>query len=236
MYEPKYLPKVHMACSSDMLRPAMQNVYVKDGIATATDGHIIVRVKMERYMTEKNLRNLDGIQIPKKIWMLMTQSKEINVNDKAYPEIFMRIGDSWKDSLMYASHSDHDDFPDYSRVLEYYLRAPSEKTNNMRFNPDKLQKIKSACGIKGYDGLDFFFYGERRGFLVCPMPGNSYSSDFIAVCMPMGNNEYITKNSTEFPAYHNHREVLPLLTEKEMDFNEILKELQSKGESDEEEK
>lgn len=45
----KTLPPLHLACSDDELRPALQHIEIKKGIATATNAHILAQLNLSEY-------------------------------------------------------------------------------------------------------------------------------------------------------------------------------------------
>lgn len=54
--------QMHLACSTDELRPAMNCIYFKDGFAYATDGHILVKNRITEFsgLEEAEITALDG--------------------------------------------------------------------------------------------------------------------------------------------------------------------------------
>ena len=51
---------LHLACATDELRPAMEYVHFVEGYAYASDGHIMVKQRIDEYCTAHDKENLTG--------------------------------------------------------------------------------------------------------------------------------------------------------------------------------
>lgn len=75
------LPPIHLAASNDTLRPVMQYIEVKKGIATATNAHILVRMNLneESRLEKDDIDALNGKLIHKEQWKFIYDSDFIKV-------------------------------------------------------------------------------------------------------------------------------------------------------------
>jgi hypothetical protein len=89
--KPTKLPPMHLACDNCKLRDALNYVYINNGIATATNAHIMVRVKLDQYMREDVLAALDGKVIHMETWKALKRSQDIALIDGA----LMYRTDNW---------------------------------------------------------------------------------------------------------------------------------------------
>lgn len=118
------LSPLHLAASTDDMRPALGYIQIKGGIATATNAHILVRLKLAAWFDNKELEVLEGKLIHRNFWELMTknffkvENKEGNAPQlvvftklgKVYcefgTEIFPVIDDIWNEKFEAAYPSD----------------------------------------------------------------------------------------------------------------------------------
>ena len=64
------LPPLHLACGNDELRPNICLIEIKGTIATATDGHMIVKIDLSQNgnLTPDQIKVLDGRFIHSEVW------------------------------------------------------------------------------------------------------------------------------------------------------------------------
>jgi len=70
----KSLPSLHNICSSDSFRFSLQLIEIKEGIATATDAHILVRYDLSNYINEEILSALNGKLIHANTWKFLIKN------------------------------------------------------------------------------------------------------------------------------------------------------------------
>src|SRR3954469_10230124 len=78
----KMLPSIHLACSDDELRPALQMVEIIDGIATACNGNIIARMNLGAYskLDDETIKKLNGKLIHRDVWESIQDADIITID------------------------------------------------------------------------------------------------------------------------------------------------------------
>lgn len=92
------LPPMHLACSADDLRPNMNCIHIEDGIATATNGYVLVRYDLRELLEENVLEAMNGKLIHRNAWKLMCSMSALfvnldNITNKIYLNHFQHITD-----------------------------------------------------------------------------------------------------------------------------------------------
>lgn len=72
---------LHLACSNDSLKPALNYVYFQEGYAWATNGHILVRQSLSKFhnFDETQIEILNGKQLHKDVYKLILRHNFIRV-------------------------------------------------------------------------------------------------------------------------------------------------------------
>lgn len=174
------LPKLHLIASSDNLRPAMKNIHVANGIATATDGHIMARVNIKNYITNWDL--LKNAQIPKEMWEQLTKASYVEVKETSEKESPLIHFDIEGHDVHYLVEPPKETFPNYYSVLNQFITRTLTPVTTMCFSPSLIQKLKRGCGIGFNESMSFRFYGEHKAILV-----TSPDLKGIALLMPRVN-------------------------------------------------
>lgn len=75
--------KLHKACASDDLRPAMHYICFKDGYAYATDAHIAVRANLHAIcaLSDEEIAKLNGHLIHKSQYEMLLKYSTIEIGD-----------------------------------------------------------------------------------------------------------------------------------------------------------
>lgn len=172
------LPPLHLACGDDELRPNLQLIKIKNNIATATNGNMLVKIDLS--LTSpfdiEVLNMLNGKYIHKEVW------KELHKCDSV--QYFDDQIDCWNNGIKKTFYySDHNgEFWDDSTIIQDIKEAGETPQRIVTYNPQFitiLQKIFKA------DKLSFSFTSEHKGTIVFP-----YSdSGMFAVLMPMKSND-----------------------------------------------
>lgn len=169
----KTLPPMHLACSDDNLRPALQYIEILDGIATATNASVLAQLNLSVYssLPDECIRSLNGKMIHKDVWASIMDADLIEVTD---------------DVLHYEKggvKADYDihcilKFPDYHSIVNSVANSLFDKKSFVCFNP-KLIQIASklfpseALICRFYENNEmmiFFPSGEAKGYLgIMPM-------------------------------------------------------------------
>lgn len=169
----KTLPPIHLACSDDELRPALQLVEIIDGIATATNAHIIARMNLAAYskLDETTIQQLNGKLIHRDVWETLVDADIITVDgdnihmDKGGIKATFDISTDLK-------------FPDHESIINAVARSIFDKKSFVAFSPKfiaiaaKLFPSESLiCRFyENNDMMVFFPSGDAKGFMgIMPM-------------------------------------------------------------------
>ncbi len=169
----KTLPPLHLACSDDDLRPALQHIEIVDGIATATNAHIVCRLNLAEYslLPDECIRALNGKLIHKDIWDAVQDADLIEVND---------------DILHYEKggvKADYDiscelKFPDLTGIINSVANSFFDKKSFIAFNPNLIVIAKKIFPsehlimrfYEDHEMMVLFPSGDAKGFIgVMPM-------------------------------------------------------------------
>lgn len=104
---------IHLACSNDLLRPALQLVNFEDGYIWATSGHVLARQSLSTFhgFDETEISLLNGKRIHKDVFKLILQYDIIKIE---FDGIRVFLGDS----DMFISYSKSSDkSPDYKQAI-----------------------------------------------------------------------------------------------------------------------
>lgn len=164
----KTLPPLHLACSEDELRPALQHIEIVDGIATATNGFIVARLNLAEYSTlpDEAIRALNGKLIHRDVWESIMDADLIEVEE---------------DTLHYEKggvKADFDiscdlKFPDLNGIINSVARSLFDKKSFVSFNPKWIQiaaKIFPSESLicrfyEDNEMMVFFPSGDAKGFM-----------------------------------------------------------------------
>lgn len=168
----KLLPPLHLATGKDELSPNIHYIEVKRGIATATNGQIIVQVNLAEtsQLSDEIIKALDGKLIHRDVWNAISDAEEIEVDDES---IHFTKGGIIADVSTETAHK----FPDYQSIVKKIASAKFEKRSFLAFNPQFVvtaQKIfKSNLVLRFYEDQNmvvFFPANSNVGFMaVVPM-------------------------------------------------------------------
>jgi hypothetical protein len=169
----KTLPPIHLACSDDKDRPALQHIEIIDGIATATNGYIIARLNLGVYskLDEEIIKQLNGKLIHKDVWEAIQDADIITIDGdnlhmdkggiKATFDIFTDVT-----------------FPDHQKIIDAVANSRFDKKSFVSFNPkfiavaSKLfQSETLICRFyENNDVVVMFPSGDAKGFIgIVPM-------------------------------------------------------------------
>lgn len=169
------LKPIHLACGDDELRPNMQLIQIKNNIASATNGTVLVKINLTQnaaFLEEDSLKILEGKYIHKDVW------KEIHKCDKL--EFFEESIDCWKNGnkrTFYYS-SANGEFFSIDTVISNTALAGEEPKRIITMNP-KLITVLSK--IFQHESLTFSFSKGNGGMFVFP----NDTDGMFALLMPM---------------------------------------------------
>lgn len=169
----KTLPPIHLACSDDELSPALNMVEIIDGIASATNGHIIARMNLGAYskLEEETIKKLNGKLIHRDVWESLIDADIITVEgdnihmDKGGIKATFDITTDLK-------------FPDHHSIIQAVANSIFDNKSFVCFNPKfiaiaaKLFPSESLiCRFyENNEMMVFFPSGDAKGFMgIMPM-------------------------------------------------------------------
>ncbi len=169
----KMLPPIHLACSDDDLRPALQMVEIIDGIATATNAHIIARMNIAAYskLDETTIQLLNGKLIYRDVWAELIDADIMTVEDDSIHMVKGGI------RATFDIHTDFK-FPDHESIVNAVAQSIFDKKSFVAFNPKfiaiaaKLFPSENLiCRFyENNDMMVFFPSGDAKGFMgIMPM-------------------------------------------------------------------
>jgi len=181
------LPPMHLACSNNELRTSMQCVHIQNGIATATDAHILVRYDLSSFFEENILKKLDGKLIHMKTWEMMAKTEftfAIKVDEDEIT-IPMMGGN-------FVSKYANEKFPDFAKITNEVLDGKLQEAKSYIGLNTKL--LSKASLIIGYNQPSYYknqivlhFNQNHKAIVV----SNENVEEGIAIVMPvMVKDEY----------------------------------------------
>lgn len=158
----KTLPPIHLACSDDELRPALNCVRVLDGIATATNAHLVAQMNLREYssLPEEAIKKMSGMLIHKDLWKELMEATLIEVNDQDNSIYYENGG-------VKATVSVDTDlkFPDIDSVVKEIANQLFDKRSMVAFNP---RWIMIAAKLFPSESLICRFYQDKSMMVLFP--------------------------------------------------------------------
>ena len=156
-------PKLHLACSTDDWRPAIQCVQIGKEFTFATDAHICVRHKTSELFDQKFMESLpdDPILVPWKAFAYVIQKATESVSlsdDKKSFQIHRKDGSIWSYRL----------FTDVSYVNANSVfpdPANGKPVEEIGLNSNLLDRLTDAMGCD-IPIIRMKFYGDTNAILV----------------------------------------------------------------------
>lgn len=175
----KILPPIHHACSNDDLRPIMQNVLIDNGVAIATNAHVLVLINMRHnsMLDNDQIELMNGKMIHRDSWSFLCSADMV----KPSPDGIICHKGGIKCSIMYEQEPAFS-YPNYKAIIEKYNNKP-EPVDSMGINPEWITLLKKTFGGSSM-GYQFMFYGKDKGVIVRPISDTTR----YAVVMPMMMN------------------------------------------------
>ncbi|WP_346236716.1 hypothetical protein ABDK00_014205 [Niabella insulamsoli] len=164
----KNLPPIHLACSDDELRPALQHVEIIDGIATATNAHILAQMNLRTYSTlpDECIRAMNGKLIHRDVWAEIIDADLIEVNDDIL---------HYEKGGIKADVNIHCDlkFPEYDAIVKSVANSIFDRKSFVCFNPKYIQIAAKLfpsenliCRFYETNEMMIFFpSGEAKGYM-----------------------------------------------------------------------
>lgn len=185
--EQKLLP-IHIACSDDENRPNLSLVKIKNGVACATDGTILVKIDLlktsEKHITPDDIKILNGKCIHKEVWKEIHKCETLQFDDDGIYCFKNGIKKTFEYNLPDGSIWQDDE------IVEDVIQAGEDSKRIMCYNPKLIDKINK---IFQHSELCFSFTKGNKGTLVYPYHG----CGMFAILMPMesAENRYYFRNN-----------------------------------------
>lgn len=168
------LRPIHLACVDDEMRYNMALIEVKNGIATATNGSLLVKVdlRIACNLTDEDLINMDGKHIHMKTWAEIHKCDELYFHETHI--------DCHRDGIQktYYYTPPQGEFFRTDSVLENIREAGEEGKRIITYNGSFLQILHK---IFQHESLTFSFSAGGQGTIVFPYDG----SGMFGLLMPM---------------------------------------------------
>lgn len=160
----KFLPPIHIACSDDELRHSLMYVEVLDGVATATNGFLIVRLNLNEHssLDEVTLKKLSGRFIHRDIWQLMHDAENIYFAGEDDVITYIKGG---VEAQIRIKTDVEIKYPDYHAIIDKVANTRFDKKSFIAFNPDWIVIAKK---IFGSQTLIIRFYEQESMFTIFP--------------------------------------------------------------------
>lgn len=169
----KTLPPLHLACSDDELRPALNHIEIVDGVATATNANIIAQLKLSEYslLDDDTIRQLGGKLVHRDVWESILDADVLTVEDDI---IHYEKGGIKADYNIECDLK----FPDHRSIINSVAKSIFDKKSFVCFNPKWIQiaaKIFPSESLicrfyEDNEMMVFFPSGDAKGFMgIMPM-------------------------------------------------------------------
>ena len=179
----KTFPKVSEVVSKDILKPAMTYAAVHNKNLVATDGHILIMLKVSSLVnTEEEENNLEGKIFSRDLLLILQKAKKLIFNpDKISVDGVMTdySGTIDENRNCYLADSLDSDFifPNYEAIIP---KNPIE-LESIKFDPKLLGKILDCFSSTT---VEIKFFGKGRAMMVY----NPIDSNQEALCMSVTGN------------------------------------------------
>lgn len=160
-----FLPPIHIAASNDEMNLPLQHIEILDGIATATNGYILVRLNLSEYssLDETVLKRLSGKYIHRDVWQMIHKAENILIDDNDENSLVFINGGV--DAEVTIKDSKEITFPNYNALIDRIANSRFEKKSFISFNPEW---VAIARKIFGAENLIMRFYEKEGMFTLFP--------------------------------------------------------------------
>lgn len=150
--------KLSLVCSSDDLRPVLQNIYFNDGYAVATDCHVIVKQSLKEHaFTEDEIKIMNGKFIHKQVFNEIFRFDVVKVTEDGFNCIKKQV-------KVLISFSEVDGkYPISDKIFDNLKESLDVDEIGMNGNLIKTINDVSLSYMKTYK---FKFFGKDKGIKV----------------------------------------------------------------------
>lgn len=179
MKNKKFIPKIHLACVNDVLRPIFQYVLVTKENIVATNSHLIVKIPTIDIFHKIIDKLPERCLIHKDVWAQLVNADQI-IDFKDDILFYLINGILFCLKVDYENSNTIDRmFPNYKVVMET-KKAPVDK---IKLRPDFLKKIQDCIFVNEKDkSLILEFAGNNGGISIRPSDPDNHAK---AILMPM---------------------------------------------------
>lgn len=176
--------QMHLCCGTNDLQPQFHYVYFKNGFAYATNGHILVRNRLDEMsnLDESEIAALDG-----KL-MLASSYKDILKYDTimiAEDGIECTKGN---DKCFFYFAPANINYPNAEALIQSALNKPATALKQFSFNMDSIQKIEKA--LYNSSVCTATFKGENDYIVFDSNIANVSSIGILTPCLTKEENLY----------------------------------------------
>jgi len=180
----QFLKPIHLACGDDDMRPNMRLIEVCNGVAQATDGHILVKVDLEKtsLLDPDQINILNGKFIHMEVW------KEIHKCDMI--ELTNDLITCTKNGIkkMFEYSQPQGTFFRLDDLIAQIMEAGSESKLMMAYNP---KFIGIVAKIFQSDTMIFSFSVGSAGTVIFPNDFDGMFAILMPVMITGGTDRYV---------------------------------------------
>ena len=176
----KYLPKLHLACSDDDIRPALEFISIIDNVGYATEGHLVIAINLKYCsgMTEDVLEKLNGKFVHRNTWKKIIDAVELTIeNDE-----IVYVDGSIKAKFLYETDVK---FPDVISLLNETIQKPETETSHFGFS---LKLINILVNV--FNSNEIYFLKKGQNFLAYPSVGSYQYAMICPIMIVEGGFEF----------------------------------------------
>jgi hypothetical protein len=172
------LPPIHLAASTDDLRPAMQHIMIKDGIAYASDAHILAIVSLSENsdLTQDQIEKLNGKVLHRDTW---GQIYNGTIQDVTETGVVIKKN-QFIAEYKFTNAADIR-FPDYINTAKRFTTAKDDPISEVTYDPTLLNVVSKiletrTLNMRHKEKLATLAYGGdaiKRMVIIMRMINNS---------------------------------------------------------------
>lgn len=165
--------KMHLACSNNDLRPALQHIYFDNGYMVSTNANILIKAKITEFsdFTEEESEILKGKFLSSDTFKKVLGCKHVVVTEDG-------IIDFKTKCIFTYAESEEFSYPDYNAALV----NSSTEIDEIGINPKQAKQLFSILNTSDFQSCHLKFSGKNRAITIAhPV---LLESDFQAIIMP----------------------------------------------------
>ena len=172
MAKETFVKPIHLACSSDELRPILCCVKILNGYAIASNGYVIVKQKLREttLMSEETIEKVEGKLIGRGVWAELVGATSLEIED----DKIIAVTDAGK--VIFEFTPEQTLFPNVDTIIDAHTVVATDK---IAFDSKWIHTLSK---IFATTRLRFDLCGSSKGALVTPI---DTPSEFAYV-MPIG--------------------------------------------------